>query len=177
MASNDAVSVANPAAFNFGTADFTIELWAKRNVLGGAQRHLFSKCHSTLWQSGCKEFYFNANNQLTFGSFATGDTFSSTIADTNWHHVAVTFTGQHHALRIYVDGALVTTATKALEVDNAAHVVTLGNLGGTNTFSGVLDEVRIYSRALTLAEIQADRATPDHDRPGRTRRRRARSPA
>ena len=44
---NDAVSVANPATYNFGTADFTIELWAKRNVLGGAQRHLFSKCHST----------------------------------------------------------------------------------------------------------------------------------
>jgi len=41
---NDLVSVANPASLNFGTADFTIELWAKRNVLGGAQRHLFSKC-------------------------------------------------------------------------------------------------------------------------------------
>ena len=109
-------------------ADFTIELWAKRNVLGGAQRHLFSKCDSTLWQSGCKEFYFNPNNQLTFGSFATGDTVSSTIADTNWHHVAVTFTDSTNTLKIYVDGALVTTATKALEADNAAHVVTVGNL-------------------------------------------------
>ena len=157
---NDAVSVANPASYNFGTADFTIELWAKRNVLGGAQRHLFSKCDSTLWQSGCKEFYFNPSNQLTFGSFATGDTLSSTIADTNWHHIAVTFTDSTNTLKIYVDGALVTTATKALEADNAAHVVTVGNLQGSNTFSGVLDEVRIYSRALTLAEIQADRTTP-----------------
>ena len=127
---NDAVSVANPAGFNFGTADFTIELWAKRNVLGGAQRHLFSKCDSTLWQSGCKEFYFNPSNQLTFGSFATGDTVSSTIADTNWHHVAVTFTDSTNTLKIYVDGALVTTATKALEADGAGHVVTLGNLLG-----------------------------------------------
>jgi len=74
---NDLVSVANPASLNFGTADFTIELWAKRNVLGGAQRHLFSKCDSTLWQSGCKEFYFNPSNQLTFGSYATGDTLST----------------------------------------------------------------------------------------------------
>jgi hypothetical protein len=38
--------------------------------------------------------------------------------------------------------------------------VTVGNLQGNNTFSGVLDEVRIYSRVLTLAEIQADRTTP-----------------
>ena len=133
---NDAVSVANPATYNFGTADFTIELWAKRNVLGGAQRHLFSKCDSTLWQSGCKEFYFNPSNQLTFGSFATGDTLSSTIADTNWHHVAVTFTDSTNTLKIYVDGALVTTATKALEADNAAHVVTVGNLQGTIRSAG-----------------------------------------
>ena len=157
---NDAVSVANPASFNFGTADFTIELWAKRNVLGGAQRHLFSKCDSTLWQSGCKEFYFNASNQLTFDSFATGNIVSSTIADTNWHHVAVTFTDSTNTLNMYVDGALVTTATTALEADGAGHVVTLGNLIGSNPFSGLLDEVRIYSRTLTLAEIQADRTTP-----------------
>jgi len=60
-------------------------------------------------------------------SYATGDTLSSTIADTNWHHIAVTFTDSTNTLQIYVDGALVTTATKALEADNAAHVVTVGN--------------------------------------------------
>ena len=130
-------------------------------MLGGAQRHLFSKCHATLWQSGCKEFYFNPSNRLTFGSFATGDTLSSTIADTNWHHFAVTFTDSTNELKIYVDGALATTATKALEADGAGHVVTVGNETGTNTFSGLLDEVRIYSRVLTLAEIQADMTIPN----------------
>ena len=157
---NGAVSVANPSALNLGTSDFTFELWVKRNVLGGTQRHLLSKCATTTWVLGCKEFYFNATNQLTFGSFATGDTVSSTIADTNWHHVAVTFTVSTKALQIYVDGALATTATKALEADDASHVVTVGNLKGNNPFSGVLDEVRFYTRALTLAEIQADKATP-----------------
>jgi len=72
----------------------------------------------------------------------------------------VTFTDSTNTLRIYVDGALVTTATKALEADNAAHVATVGNHNGNNPFSGVLDEVRIYTRVLTLAEIQADRTTP-----------------
>ena len=156
---NDAVSVANPATYNFGTADFTIEMWVKRNVLGGSQRHLFSKCAPT-WVTGCKEFYFSPSNQLTFGSFGTGDTFAGTIADTNWHHVAVTFTDATNLLNLYVDGVLRTTATKALEADGASHVVTVGNHQGSNPFSGVLDEVRIYSRVLTLAEIQADRTTP-----------------
>ncbi|HSQ91190.1 MAG TPA: LamG domain-containing protein, partial [Nitrospiraceae bacterium] len=141
-------------------ADFTVELWAKRTVVGGAQRHLFSKCHSAVWQSGCKELYFKANNQLAFGSFATGDTVAVTIADTNWHHIAVTFTDSTNTLQMYVDGTLVTTATKALEADGAGHVVTLGNLRGSNPFSGLLDEVHIYNRALTLAEIQTDMTTP-----------------
>jgi chitodextrinase len=157
---DDAVSVANPGTYNFGTADFTIELWVKRNALGGGQRHLFSKCAATAWASGCKELYFDANNRLTFGSFSTGDTFAGTITDTNWHHIALTFTDSTNTLRMYVDGALITTATKALEADIATHIVTLGNLHGSNPFSGLLDEVRIYNRVLTLTEIQTDRATP-----------------
>ena len=153
---DDAVSVANPGTYNFGTADFTLETWVKRNVLGGGQRHLFSTCTVATWELGCKEFYFNASNKLTFGSFSTGDTFSSTIADTNWHHIAVTFTNSTKAMQFYVDCALATTATKALEADNPGHIMTVGNLLGDNTLSGLLDEFRIFSRVLTLAEIQAE---------------------
>jgi chitodextrinase len=157
---DDAVSVANPDTYNFGTADFTLETWVKRTVLGGADGNIFSKCTATTWTLGCKELYFNPSNQLRFGSSATGDTVSRTIADTNWHHIAVTFTDSTKTLRIYVDGVLVTTATKALEADGVGHVVTLGNLRGSNPFSGLIDELRIYNRALTLAEIQTDMATP-----------------
>jgi len=152
---NEAVSVANPGTYNFGTADFTLETWVKRNVLGGGQRHLFSTCTVATWMPGCKEFYFNASNQLTFGS--NGDTFSSTIADTNWHHIAVTFTNSTKVMQFYVDGALATTAPKPLmEADNPGHVMTIGNLFGNNSFSGLLDEFRIYNRVLTPAEIQAE---------------------
>lgn len=162
---NDAVSVANPSTLNFGTSNFTVELWVKRNVLGGQQRHLFSKCDNVNWVTGCKELYFNSSNQLVLGSFATGDTVSVTIADTTWHHVAMTFVDATNTLSFYVDGTLRTTATKALEADGANHLVTFGNhllgdVNGANAFSGLLDEVRIYSRVLTLAEIQADRTTP-----------------
>ena len=134
---DDAVSVANPGDLQLRHRRFHDRTVGERNVLGGAQRHLFSKCARHHLGTGCKELYFNPSNQLTFGSFATGDTVSSTIADTNWHHIAVTFTDATNLLNIYVDGALATTATKALEADGAGHVVTLGNLFGSNPFSGV----------------------------------------
>jgi len=151
---DDAVSVANPGTYNFGTADFTLETWVKRNELGGKQRHIFSTCTVATWMPGCKEFYFNAGNQLTFGS--AGDTFSSTIADTNWHHIAVTYANSTKVMQFYVDGALATTAPKTLEADNPGHVMTIGNLFGDNSFSGLIDEFLIYNRSLTPAEIQAE---------------------
>jgi hypothetical protein len=149
---NNAVTVGTPDTLNFA-ADFTLMLWTKRNALGGSvQRHLFSKCNPTTWQTGCKEFYF-AGDVLTFGSFATGDTASVSIADTNWHHIALVFTRATNAVQIYVDGTLRTTATKNLEADVAGHVVTIGNLHNANPFSGLIDEVRIYNQALTAAQV------------------------
>ena len=101
--------------YNFGTADFTLETWVKRTVLGGAQRHLFSKCAAATWAPGCKELYFNPSNQLTFGSFATGDT---RLQHDRRYELAPYRRHVHRrtkTLQIYVDGVLATTATKALE--------------------------------------------------------------
>ena len=133
---DDAVSVANPGPITSARPisrwkpGSNAPYWAAPSGISSA------RVPPPRWALGCKELYFNASNQLTFGSFSTGDTISSTIADTNWHHIAVTFTNSTKTLQIYVDGALATTATKALEADGAGHVVTVGNLFGTNTFSG-----------------------------------------
>jgi hypothetical protein len=157
---NDIVSVANPSTLNMGTADFTVSMWVKRNALGGGvQRHLFSKCAPAAWEFGCKELYF-VGDLLRFGTYGTGDTDSATIADTNWHHVALTFTRSTSTVRIYVDATLRTSAAQNIEADNSAHVVQVGNLRGSNTFSGLLDEVRFYARALTAAEVATDTTTP-----------------
>ncbi len=156
---NDSVSVAGPSTINLG-ADFTVMTWFKRNALGGGQRHILAKCSSSAWTTGCKELYFTASNRLAFGSFATGDVLSVTLSDTAWHHLAVTFTRSTNTLRVYVDGTLRTTATSNLEADGAGHVVTIGNMRGTNPFSGTIDELRIYSKVLSAGEIVADQGAP-----------------
>jgi hypothetical protein len=149
---NDEVSVANSSTLNFGSSNFTVMMWIKRNALAGGQRHLFSKCVATGWESGCKEFYF-AGDTLTFGSYLTGDTFSVNVADTNWHHIALVFTRSTNAVQIYVDGTLRTTATKNLEPDGASHVMVIGNHLSSYPFSGLIDEVRIYNQTLSAAEV------------------------
>jgi hypothetical protein len=76
-----------------------------------------------------------------------------------WSHLAGTYDGA--TLRLYVNGALVgsqaftgsiVTSTGALRIG--------GNAVWGEYFQGRLDDIRIYNRALGLAEIQSDMNTP-----------------
>jgi hypothetical protein len=82
------------------------------------------------------------------------------IADGYWHHVAVTFEddGSPDALDIllYVDGQLDATADSLDEpIDTAAGPVRIGETPWHNSpFIGVIDDVRIYDKVLTVDEIK-----------------------
>jgi hypothetical protein len=77
-----------------------------------------------------------------------------------WTHLATTYDGANQ--RLYVNGVLVRTSPM---VGNIA--VANGNIriGGNQSFTGeffqgLIDEVRIYNRARTAAQIQADMNAP-----------------
>lgn len=90
---------------------------------------------------------------------------NSALTDTaNYHHWAITYNGSA-AVKIYKDAVLQTveTSTSYYATGNLSPKNTTFQIGcmqaseanGTNSLSGVLDDVRFYSRALPLADIQA----------------------
>ncbi len=89
-------------------------------------------------------------------------------ADGVWHHAAATYDGKDW--RLYLDGALDTTTPvgnqdQFLPRSDSIQHASIGsalNAGGTfeGLFNGVIDEVRIWNRALSLAELQARINTP-----------------
>jgi hypothetical protein len=92
----------------------------------------------------------------------TGDT---AITDTDWHHVAVTSSGT--AWILYLDGEAesLTVATGAntgdwfadtAGVDNAVIGAFCGSTCPSNLFAGGLMHIKVYSRAVTAAEVLAD---------------------
>ncbi len=76
-----------------------------------------------------------------------------------WTHVAVTYDGT--SLRHYINGALdrSTSISCAVSNTNSAPIRIGSNGGGGEVLNGLIDDVRIYNRPLTAAQIQADMAT------------------
>ncbi|MBQ6473439.1 MAG: LamG domain-containing protein, partial [Victivallales bacterium] len=82
--------------------------------------------------------------------------FSSTVLDKNvWHHVVATFT-PGKAMRIYIDGQLDAERTENVPVsldDADRSRFKLGRCGEDASFSGVLYNLHLFSRALAAAEV------------------------
>lgn len=85
------------------------------------------------------------------GSWSTSSNLSN-INDNAYHHVAVTWDGSTH--KFYVDGAAQGTPSYTTGVNNSGFL-DIGHGRATGTFwNGQIDDVGVFSRVLTLAEIQ-----------------------
>jgi hypothetical protein len=95
----------------------------------------------------------------TIDSGDTDATDPAVLPLNTWVHVAATYDGA--TLRTYVGGQQVAATPIAGAIATSTEPLRVGgNSVWGEYFSGAIDEVRIYNRALTLAEIQADMITP-----------------
>jgi methionine-rich copper-binding protein CopC len=113
-------------------------------------------------QSAQISIYSNTENQLFVGHWATGQASSETFTNDEWHHAVWVRTGGndgHSGNKLYLDGSEI-----ALDIDVGSNItpnVTAGpyyiggNGSGSFYIENRLDDVRIYDRALTEAEISA----------------------
>lgn len=89
---------------------------------------------------------------VSTGSGATHD-IRALVTTSAWHHYCGSYDGT--TTRLYVDGVLRNSKAASLVAANGA-AFRLGSNGGANYwFHGLMDEVRVYNRALSLVEIQA----------------------
>ena len=149
-----------------GDNNFTIEAWFKEE--GGTQYE-----NIVAWlgnRDGRRQqilFGTQPNGTLRYGNFDYStfrfDAISGTtnVRDGNWHHVAVT-TRNGSDLALYVDGQLEASGTADIlnTVEDFVNTIRIGAQGVpgldpvTEHFTGKIDEVRIWSRALCADEIQ-----------------------
>ena len=123
--------------------------------------------NQTTWWSGCLGDTAADAGKANFflrdqaDSVRVNATSSTKINDGEWHHVVVVQNGSTQQLTLYVDGVLEDTQTAAPTSGFAStQELNLGylDLSSQFHFSGSIDEVAIYNRALVLSEIQLHHA-------------------
>ncbi len=141
--------------------ELTISLWINANSFAIRDARLFSKAIGTAendhyymistYGSGAKRLRFRL--KTTQGGTSTLIS-NNTLTANQWTHVAVTYDASE--MRIYQDGILVGSLAKSGALVTAPSVNTwLGdNPTGGKTFDGLLDELKVYNRALSVNEIQ-----------------------
>ncbi|MEK7813100.1 MAG: LamG-like jellyroll fold domain-containing protein, partial [Candidatus Desantisbacteria bacterium] len=152
---NDYVMV-NSSAYMFNSGDFSVELWANPAVLDSSYDGLVST--DTTGDSAWKIFrdagnnYFKARYGTTVANYPT-------VSTGVWHHYGYVKSGTN--LILYLDGNLVSTnACPSTHAVSGTQLV-LGSyrvqdaIDGYHIFNGLLDDVRIYNRVLSDAEVKA----------------------
>jgi hypothetical protein len=152
---NDWVTIPDASSLDL-TNRMTLEAWVYPIALGTPWRTVLLK-----EQPGNLVYalYAGDGTPRPSGEVFVGsnlDTHGTTAPALNaWTHLAVTYDGA--ALRLLVNGTQVSTRAVTGSMPNSTGVL---RLGGNNIwpewFSGRIDEVRVYNRALTATEVQAD---------------------
>ncbi len=156
---NDIVNIADSSTLDL-TTGMTLEAWVRPNATGWRTVLLKERPSGLAYA-----LYGSTDNNRPSTEARTSVTFESrgpaALPAATWSHLAATYDGT--TLRLYVNGVQVSSVPRggvsSLEVGTGALRIG-GNTVWGEYFGGLIDEVRIYSRALSAAEIAVDRDTP-----------------
>jgi hypothetical protein len=145
-----------------GLTSATFTTWVNTSEAGGAWQRVFD------FGTGTTAYLFlcphtTSTGPMRFAITSTGSAGESILnapasLPNGWHHVAVVIDGSAKTMRLYLDGDSV--ASGATSTLPSALGKTTQNWVGRSQyasdayFTGVLDELRIFSRALSAGEVR-----------------------
>jgi concanavalin A-like lectin/glucanase superfamily protein len=144
------------AVLDFGSGDFTVEIWAKTTQNG--ERTLVSKRASgPYWQLTVTDDPGHTGEiRVNVSAGTSREVYGPEVRvdDGAWHHIVAAF-DRDVGITVFVDGASRFTAGAFTgPIDNAAPFL-VGKSTGYGYFGGDLDEVAVYPTLLSAARIQA----------------------
>lgn len=162
---DDRVFVPHSETLNVSSNGFTVEFWMKADKSQpGTLSAILDKSHGFEDSTGWAFHAWRDDGHLTFvigrggagvADFASVATLGD-VLDGKYHHIAGAWDKTN--LLLYVDGQLQGTSPLAAPANNTRHL-NFANAWGNDSpqrfYRGLLDEVRLFARALSSAEIAA----------------------
>jgi hypothetical protein len=143
------VTITTGSSYSFPQKQITMMLWLN-NKVATAGRPLYKV------SGGTNDFGFNfiypsdGGIMVNIGTGLQAD--NGSLSLNTWTHLAATYDGT--TIKIYKNGVVIKSASYSGSVSNAATNFGIGGLtSGSGYINGDIDDVRIYRRTLSAAEI------------------------
>jgi len=132
------------------TNAITIELWLNPESYCTSNNCNIIEKSSAFWgwTGGPGTPYFGLANVNSLGAI-------SPLVPNTWTHLAMTYDKNLQKLYIYVNGQKVNSASSSGSMGISGYNLFIGQGSGAGNFRGSMDEIKIWSRALSDAEINA----------------------
>jgi hypothetical protein len=149
------VFIGDSPTLNMGSTSFSIVFWLKYNTC--LDTDVLRKGSTTTANDWYKievinnKIGFNLNTDLNTASL----TAPSSNNDDAWHHVAAIRDTENNLMRLYIDGTQVASRRNPPgSVSNSANfVIASKDTENDDFFNGSLDNIAIYSKALSSGEV------------------------
>jgi len=148
---NDYVDISDTNVLRLNS-DFTISLWHEISAPAGTYPGIMYKGDGSL--AGTGYIIFSINSYPTYISYKRDGqyiTSNSVLILGNWKLITLSYASGIG--NWYINGTLNSSVSKAFVTNISTSSLRLGK--GDEYFNGLLDDVRIYNRALSAAEISA----------------------
>lgn len=153
--STDYVDCKNGVDFNFGTGGFTFGVWVKADAFEVydiiLNKYAGSNVGWMLRQRGQSGDTFYC--EFKYGGGVERKWNTKYLNLNQWYHVLIVHDADGNDAD-YIDGVYDSGRTaNADDTDSATHF-TIGGISGGSALRGAVDDVRVYNRALNVAEIE-----------------------
>jgi glucose/arabinose dehydrogenase/PKD repeat protein len=159
---NDYLSLANSSSLDISGNAMTMSMWINPGSISGDSVVL-----GKFWNAGMTSPYYQYGLELSGGkpqfyigtaAGLTGAGMDTALALNQWSHLAIVFNGSQALF--YLNGALVSSKSLNASLTARGRQLRTGADADTAQFyKGILDNVRIYNRALTPSDVQSDMNT------------------
>jgi hypothetical protein len=156
------IGMPGPAALDFSTSPvFTLAAWVNASLSQSNQAGVIAKGTGNGGEQYCVDI-----NGANYRFFVRDTNTTTAVVPTTgpfngfWQHIAAVLNATNGLMNFYINGTLVGSTVAPFSLLATNHEVSLGNRqSGTNDYNypltGGMDDVRIYSRDLTSADVYA----------------------
>jgi len=131
---------------------FTITMWVNP-VLYTGEQIVFSQVQTNATNTSLHfRIYGPGSGRVRMGFYSNDLDTTTTLDENNWYHITFWYDFENQNRRIYINGVLEAEAAATPYLGTSGNTV-IGSWGTSQWFQGIIDDVRIYTRALTETEI------------------------